>query len=168
MGVINITPDSFSDGGQFFDTGRAIAHAHELTQEGADLVDLGAESTRPDARYISVEEELERLLPVLEGLSDLSVPISIDTYKAEVMRAALARGASMINDVRALQGEGALTAVRGFPVRRGGQTLGTVLDLVFAPAGALLEVVVETDEGRARVAAGPDLVVGPDALRPAI
>jgi dihydropteroate synthase len=112
MGVINITPDSFSDGGQFFDTGRAIAHAHELTQEGADLVDLGAESTRPDARYTSVEEELERLLPVLEGLSGLSVPISIDTYKAEVMRAALARGASMINDVRALQGEGALAAVR--------------------------------------------------------
>ena len=112
MGIVNITPDSFSDGGQFFDTESAVAHALELVQDGADLIDLGAESTRPDARFISAEEELDRLLPVLDRLSDLSVPVSIDTYKAEVMRAVLARGASMINDVRALQGKGALEAVR--------------------------------------------------------
>jgi dihydropteroate synthase len=112
MGIVNITPDSFSDGGRFFDTGRAIAHARNLIAEGADIVDLGAESTRPGARLIGEDEELARLLPVLNGLRDQNVPISVDTFKPGVMRAALAAGASMINDVNALQTDGALSAVR--------------------------------------------------------
>jgi dihydropteroate synthase len=112
MGIVNITPDSFSDGGQFFDPHRAIAHARELITQGADLLDLGAESTRPGARLIPDDEELERLMPVLDGLRDAVVPISIDTSKPAVMQAVLAAGASMINDVNALQTEGALGAVR--------------------------------------------------------
>src|SRR6476660_4786435 len=112
MGIVNITPDSFSDGGQFFDRDHAIAHARELIAQGADLLDLGAESTRPGARLIAEDEELQRLMPVLDGLRDAGVPISVDTTKPAVMRAALAAGASMINDVNALQTEGAVDAVR--------------------------------------------------------
>src|SRR5215813_14010218 len=112
MGIVNITPDSFSDGGQFFDPERAIAHGRELIAEGADILDLGAESTRPGARLVPEQQELDRLTPVLQGLRDLNVPISIDTSKPAVMRAVLAAGASMINDVNALQAEGALDAVR--------------------------------------------------------
>ena len=109
MGVVNITPDSFSDGGRFFDPAAAIAHAHQLMEEGADLIDLGAESSRPGAAEVSAEEELRRLLPVLQGLRD--VPLSIDTVKPEVMRVALAEGAAMINDINALRAPGALAAV---------------------------------------------------------
>ena len=112
MGIVNVTPDSFSDGGQFFAPERAIAHARDLIAEGADILDIGAESTRPGARLIPVEEELERLLPVLTGLRDVRVPISVDTSKPQVMRAVLAGGASMINDVNAMQSDGALAAVR--------------------------------------------------------
>jgi dihydropteroate synthase len=112
MGIVNVTPDSFSDGGRFFEPERAIAHAHNLIAEGADILDIGAESTRPGARLIAVKEELERLMPVLEGLRDVRVPISVDTSKTQVMHAVLAAGASMINDVNAMQGEGALAAVR--------------------------------------------------------
>ena len=109
MGVVNITPDSFSDGGSFFDPARAIAHARKLIEEGADLIDLGAESSRPGAAEVSAEEELRRLLPVLRGLRD--VPLSVDTVKPEVMSAALAEGAAMINDINALRAPGALAAV---------------------------------------------------------
>jgi dihydropteroate synthase len=112
MGIVNITPDSFSDGGQFFDRDRAIAHARDLVSQGADILDIGAESTRPGARVVPAEEELERLMPVLQDLRDIDIPISIDTSKPAVMRAVLAAGASMINDVNALQAEGALAAVR--------------------------------------------------------
>ncbi len=112
MGVVNVTPDSFSDGGKFLDPAAAIAHALELVAEGADLIDLGAESSRPGAAVVvSAEEEWRRLEPVLRGLRDLPVPISVDTVKAEVMRAALAEGAAMINDINALRGEGALEAI---------------------------------------------------------
>ena len=112
MGVLNITPDSFSDGGRFLDPGAAIAHAHELTEQGADLIDVGAESSRPGAAaVVSADEELRRLLPVLRGLRDVSVPLSVDTVKPEVMRAALAEGASMINDINALRAEGAIAVV---------------------------------------------------------
>ena len=110
MGVVNITPDSFSDGGRFFDPAAAIAHAHQLMEEGADLIDLGAESSRPGAAaQVSAEEELRRLLPVLRGLRDL--PLSVDTVKPEVMRVALAEGAAMINDINALRAPGALAAM---------------------------------------------------------
>ncbi len=112
MGVVNVTPDSFSDGGRFLDPIAAIAHAHKLIEEGADLVDLGAESSRPGAAaVVSPEEELRRLLPVLQGLRDAPVPVSVDTIKPEVMHAALAEGASMINDINAMRSPGAFAAV---------------------------------------------------------
>ena len=112
MGVVNVTPDSFSDGGRFLDPAAAIAHAHKLVEEGADLLDLGAESSRPGAAaMVSADEELRRLLPVLQGLRDVPVPVSVDTIKPEVMRAALAEGASMINDINALRAPGAIAAV---------------------------------------------------------
>jgi len=114
MGVVNITPDSFSDGGSFLDASAAIAHAHRLIEEGADLVDLGAESSRPGAAAaVGVDEELRRLLPVLQGLRGVPVPLSVDTVKPGVIRAALAEGASMINDINALRAPGALAAVAG-------------------------------------------------------
>ena len=112
MGVVNVTPDSFSDGGRFLDPPAAIAHARQLIAEGADLLDIGAESSRPGAAAeVSAEEELRRLLPVLRGLRDATVPLSVDTIKPEVMRAAIAEGASMINDINALRASGALEAV---------------------------------------------------------
>jgi dihydropteroate synthase len=111
MGVINVTPDSFSDGGRFVQVEAAAARAHELAQQGADLLDIGGESTRPGALPVSASEELERVLPVLNALRGLELPLSVDTRKPEVMRAALAAGASMINDIDALQGEAALEAV---------------------------------------------------------
>ena len=111
MGVVNVTPDSFSDGGRFIDPNAAVDHANALIAEGADILDLGAESSRPGARGIPAEEELSRLMPVLEGLSDCAVPISVDTTKPDVMRAAIAAGASMINDIGALRASGALEAV---------------------------------------------------------
>ena len=109
MGVVNITPDSFSDGGRFLDTGTAIAHARRLAEEGADIVDIGGESSRPGAAPVSEDEELERVLPVLEKISDLCV--SVDTRRPRVMKAVLQAGASMINDIEALAADGALEAV---------------------------------------------------------
>ena len=112
MGVVNVTPDSFSDGGRFFEPAAAIAHAQRLIDEGADLVDLGAESSRPGvAAVVSADEELRRLMPVLQSLRDAPVPVSVDTVKPEVMRAALDAGASMINDINAMRAPGALAAV---------------------------------------------------------
>lgn len=111
MGIVNITPDSFSDGGRHVSTAAAIAHARQLIADGADILDIGGESTRPGAAPVSEQQELERVLPVIEGLRGIAVPISIDTWKPRVMRTALAAGASMVNDVNALQAEGALQAV---------------------------------------------------------
>jgi dihydropteroate synthase len=110
MGIVNLTPDSFSGDG-VSDTAKAIAHAHRQIEAGADLLDIGGESSRPGAFPTSVEEELRRLIPVLEELASCGVPISVDTYKPEVMRAALRHGASMINDIYALRMPGALAAV---------------------------------------------------------
>ncbi len=109
MGVVNITPDSFSDGGRFLDPEAAVSHARRLAEEGADLIDLGGESTRPGADPVSEQQELQRVLPVLERIRDLCV--SVDTRRPRVMREALAAGASMINDVDALAAPGALEAV---------------------------------------------------------
>ena len=112
MGVVNVTPDSFSDGGRFLDPAAAVAHARQMIEQGADLVDLGAESSRPGAAaVVSAEEELRRLLPVLRALRDAPVPVSVDTTKPQVMHAALAEGASMINDINALRAPGAVAAV---------------------------------------------------------
>ena len=109
MGIVNLTPDSFSGDGVAAE--RALAHAHAQIAAGADILDLGAESTRPGAPPTPLDEELRRLLPVLEGLADCGVPVSIDTYKPEVMRAAIAAGAAMINDIEALCRPGALEVV---------------------------------------------------------
>jgi len=109
MGVVNVTPDSFSDGGENADPAVAVATAHRLLGEGAALVDIGGQSTRPGAADVQLDEELRRVLPVLEGLS--GVPTSIDTSKAEVARRALALGASLVNDVTALRGDPALAGV---------------------------------------------------------
>ena len=110
MGIVNVTPDSFSDGGQFLAADAAIAQARRLVAEGADILDLGAESTRPGAQPVSEADELARLVPVLDALTDLKVPISVDTMKPGVMREAVRHGASMVNDIRALTEPGALAA----------------------------------------------------------
>lgn len=100
MGILNVTPDSFSDGGRYFDTDRAVAHGEQLVADGADWLDIGGESTRPGAQAVPIDEELRRVLPVLERLTGrVHVPVSIDTYKPEVARRALQSGASLINDV---------------------------------------------------------------------
>lgn len=113
MGVLNLTPDSFSDGGRFAAPARAIERARRMADEGATLLDIGGESTRPGAAPVSEDEELSRVLPVLGALHDLRLPISVDTRRARVMREVLAAGASMINDVNALRAPGALEAVTG-------------------------------------------------------
>lgn len=113
MGVVNLTPDSFSGDGYAASTEQAIAHAWAQIEAGADFLDLGAESSRPGAIPASLEDELSRLLPVLEALTGCGVPISVDTYKPEVMRAALAAGAAMINDIYALRMPGAIDVVAG-------------------------------------------------------
>ena len=108
MGVLNVTPDSFSDGGRFVEPGAAVAHAVRLVADGAAIIDIGGESTRPDAQPVSATVELERILPVLQALRSVGVPISIDTSKPEVMKEALTQGADMINDVAAFRARGAL------------------------------------------------------------
>jgi len=117
MGIVNVTPDSFSDGGAHDTMEAAVAHAMKLVEEGADLLDIGGESTRPGAGEVSIGEELRRVIPVIEQLArQSSLPISIDTSKPEVMRAAVAAGAGMINDVYALRREGALDAAASLSV----------------------------------------------------
>ena len=111
MGIVNVTPDSFSNGGRHLLRDAALAHAHQLIEEGADILDVGGESTRPGAMPVSVQEELDRVMPVIEGLRGAPVPVSVDTCKPEVMRAALAVGVSMVNDINALQQLDALAAV---------------------------------------------------------
>jgi len=104
MGILNVTPDSFSDGNLFFDHARAVEHAVRMSEEGADIIDIGGESTRPGAESVSLEEEIRRVAPLIEDLARrLSVPISIDTYKSEVAREALDRGAHIINDISGLR-----------------------------------------------------------------
>jgi len=114
MGVMNVTPDSFSDGGRYANSAAAVSHALRLVEEGAGLIDVGGESTRPGAQGVSAEEEISRVIPVIEALAARTkVPISIDTSKPAVMTAAVRAGASMINDVRALREPGALEAAAG-------------------------------------------------------
>ena len=113
MGIVNVTPDSFSDGGRFATLEAATRQARQLIEEGADIIDIGGESTRPGSMPVPLREELERVLPVIKELAESPVPVSIDTYKAETMAAALAAGASMVNDVKALREPGALEVLRG-------------------------------------------------------
>jgi len=159
MGILNVTPDSFSDGGDFFSVAKAIERAQRLVDEGAAIIDVGGESTRPGAPPVPLDEELRRVLPVIESLHrSLPVPISVDTRKPEVMRAAVAAGAGLINDVNALRAEGAaaVAADLGVPVclmhmRGEPQTMQEApryADVVAEVAGFLLE------RARACVAAG--------------
>ena len=111
MGILNATPDSFSDGGKFRTAQDAIAQAELMIKGGTDLIDIGGESTRPGAQPVELQEELDRVLPVIEGLKDCGVPLSIDTYKAETMRQALRAGVDCVNDIWALRQEGAVDAV---------------------------------------------------------
>src|SRR5262249_43865462 len=115
MGIVNVTPDSFSDGGGHATASEALAHCERLLAEGADILDVGGESSRPGAAPVSAEEELRRVLPVLEGALKLGCPVSLDTTKPTVMRAALERGVDIVNDIRALRGEGALEVVAVHP-----------------------------------------------------
>lgn len=111
MGILNVTPDSFSDGGRFVQQDNAVSHVTRMIEEGADIIDIGGESTRPGAATVSVDEECERVIPVIKSIREISdVSISIDTSKPEVMREAITAGASMINDVNALRGDGAIEA----------------------------------------------------------
>jgi dihydropteroate synthase len=111
MGIVNVTPDSFSDGGKFNTTDKAVAHAMQLVAQGADILDIGGESTRPGATPVPLDEELKRVIPVIKALIETGIPLSIDTYKPEVMRAAIDAGVDMVNDVCALQEPNALEIV---------------------------------------------------------
>lgn len=113
MGVLNVTPDSFSDGARHDTPEAAVRHAHRLIGEGADLLDIGGESTRPGAAPVSVDEEIRRIVPVLDALRDCDLPLSVDTRRPEVMKVALGHGADLVNDIDALRAPGAIDAVRG-------------------------------------------------------
>jgi len=115
MGIVNITPDSFSDGGRHAGTQAAIAHCERLLKDGADILDIGGESSRPGAEPVPLDEELARVLPVLRAAVSLGVPISLDSYKPEVMRAALDLGSDIVNDIKALREPGALDVVAAHP-----------------------------------------------------
>jgi dihydropteroate synthase len=112
LGIVNVTPDSFSDGGRYFDTGAAVEHGLRLVAEGADLLDVGGESSRPGAEPVAVEEELHRVIPVVRGLAERTdVPVSVDTSKSAVAREALAAGARVVNDITGLRGDPDMVAV---------------------------------------------------------
>ena len=111
MGILNVTPDSFSDGGQFHSLELAISRAEQMIAEGVDIIDIGAESSRPGAPSLPLDQELQRAMPVLYALRDCGKPLSIDTYKPEVMREALAAGADMVNDINGFRAPGAIAAV---------------------------------------------------------
>lgn len=115
MGIVNVTPDSFSDGGQHADARSALAHCERLLKEGADILDVGGESTRPGAQAVSLDDELARVLPVLREAMKLGVPVSVDTYKPEVMRAALELGVDVVNDVNALRAPQAAALIAAHP-----------------------------------------------------
>ena len=118
MGILNVTPDSFSDGGKFFSVDDAVKQAVRMVEEGADIIDIGGESTRPDSNAISLDEEMNRVLPVAEELvKKIKIPISVDTYKSEIAKKSLDLGASMINDISALRGDKKLAnVVAGYDV----------------------------------------------------
>ena len=112
MGVVNVTPDSFSDGGFYASTSKAVQHAKRLIKDGVDILDIGGESTRPGSEPVNEADELNRVIPVIQALSDMNVVVSIDTSKPEVMRQAIKAGATMVNDVNALRAPGAIEAVK--------------------------------------------------------
>jgi dihydropteroate synthase len=165
MGVVNVTPDSFSDGGRFFDRQAAIHRAEQLAMQGADILDVGGESSRPGALPVSVDEELERVLPVLEGLKDVGKPVSVDTRRPEVMQAALRAGASMINDIEALTSPGALEAVAKSecavcPMHKKGDPLTMQRDPHYDDVvGEVFDFLKERVESVRRAGVAPDRIV---------
>lgn len=177
MGIVNVTPDSFSDGGAHASTATAVAHCEQLLAEGADLLDIGGESTRPGSRPVPLAEELARVLPVLDAALTLGCPVSIDTNKAEVMGAVLARGADIVNDVNALQAPGALDAVaahascgvclmhmRGTPATMQQQPqYGDVVDEVAAFLRERVEALAARGVAPERIALDPGIGFGKSA-----
>lgn len=174
MGIVNVTPDSFSDGGQHASTAAALRHCEQLLKEGAHMLDIGGESTRPGSPAVPLDEELARVLPVVRAAVRLGVPISVDTYKPEVMRAVLDAGADIVNDIWALRRGDALQAVAAHPrcgvclmhMHRDPQTmqvapmegdvLPEVLDFLARQAGALVSKGVE----RERIVLDPGIGFG--------
>ena len=116
MGVLNVTPDSFSDGGQFVEVDEAVSHAKQMIIQGADIIDIGGESSRPGSDPVSVDEELQRVIPVIEKLLELSIPISIDTYKPEVAQECLSRGVHILNDIEGLRNQDMVTVAAKYDV----------------------------------------------------
>ncbi len=170
MGILNVTPDSFSDGGQFFDSDRAITHAAEMAEQGADILDIGAESTRPygGAKPVSANDELARLKPVLPAVAALGLPVSIDTIKSDIAAWALDHGASIVNDVWGLQQDpdmATLVAKRGVPViamhNRAAvdATIDIVADVV-AFFGRTLEIAAQAGIARDMVVLDPGIGFG--------
>ncbi|MDE2429409.1 MAG: dihydropteroate synthase, partial [Burkholderiales bacterium] len=111
MGILNVTPDSFSDGGQHFSLNNAISRAEQMLADGVDIIDVGGESSRPGAMPLSLNQELDRVMPVIYALRDCGVPLSVDTYKTEVMRESILAGVDMINDINGFRAAGAISAV---------------------------------------------------------
>jgi dihydropteroate synthase len=174
MGIVNVTPDSFSDGGRHASTSAALAHAERLLGEGAHILDVGGESTRPGSPAVPLDEELRRVLPVVREVVKLGVPISVDTYKPEVMRAVLDLGADIVNDIWALQQPGALEVVAAHPragvclmhMHRDPQTMqvapmeGGILDDVRAFLLARAEALTSLGADPARIALDPGVGFG--------
>ena len=177
MGIINVTPDSFSDGGLYLEPGRAIRHARELVEGGADLLDVGGESTRPGARAVTAEEELARVAPVIAGLGEIGVPISIDTSKVAVAEAALDAGVEIVNDVTAMRAEPGLAqlcAQRGCEVvlmhmqgdprtMQDNPTYEDVVDDVKAFLAERIEVAVDAGVAEERISIDPGIGFGKTA-----
>jgi len=174
MGILNVTPDSFSDGGRFIARDDALRQAERMLAEGVDIIDIGGESTRPGAPAVPVAEELERVVPLVEALVGMGVPLSIDTYKPEVMRAALAAGADLINDIWGFRRPGALEAVRetncglcvmhmlGEPqtMQRGEIEYGDVVAEVRAFLQERVEALTQAGIERARISVDPGFGFG--------
>jgi dihydropteroate synthase len=174
MGVVNVTPDSFSDGGQFSGTEAAVSHGLRLAEEGASILDVGGESTRPGAVPVSAEDEIGRVVPVIRKLAESApVPVSVDTSKPEVIEAAVAAGASMVNDVRALRSDGALQAaaaaavpvclmhMQGEPgTMQTSPTYGDVVEEVFAFLAERMEACLAAGIGEERIVLDPGFGFG--------
>ena len=174
MGILNVTPDSFSDGGRFIARDDALRRAERMLAEGVDIIDIGGESTRPGAPAVPLAEELDRVTPLVEALVGMSVPLSIDTYKPEVMRAALAAGADLINDIWGFRRPGALEAVRetncglcvmhmlGEPqtMQRGEIEYGDVVTEVRAFLQERVDALTQAGIERARISVDPGFGFG--------
>jgi dihydropteroate synthase len=178
MGILNVTPDSFSDGGRYAARDDALRQAEAMVREGADILDIGGESTRPGAPPVSLEEELARVIPIVEALRGAGVPLSVDTYKPEVMRAALAAGADLINDVWGFRRPGAIDAVRdsqcglcimhmlGEPqtMQRGKPEYDDVVADVRAFLTERVETLVREGVGRNRISVDPGFGFGKSTI----